>query len=352
MQSLGQFLDAYLDAARRFNYREVTTRQQSPHASIAHGAAGLVYGLWRVAKTGHSSDALDTAAHFAHWIARTRSTRAYYFAPPIDGQASETSIYWGRIGGTFVDTILSNTLGHFGRSRRTLARYLRLSESVEDTCELLEGATGRLNATIIIARECGSDAAFEHARALATRVGTGLRRLSSNGSFAHGWAGAYHGLLRWHEFCDKRIPDWIEADLVRRTGEPLRFGPGSDQNLRYSWCNGASGRILLWVKAYELTENPIFLAAARELARSYSRDIQTVPNLCCGLGGIAYACLALARVESKARWRAIAAQFATRAAAGAPGAYATGLLYGFPGLVCLAADVTAQHPLGFPCVED
>ncbi len=71
-------------------------------------------------------------------------------------------------------------------------------------------------------------------------------------------------------------------------------------------------------------------------------------SLCCGLGGEAYAALALSRIDRGHDWHARAVELCARALAMTPD---TGVFKGLSGLVCLGVDVTTPGETRFPLVE-
>ena len=82
--------------------------------------------------------------------------------------------------------------------------------------------------------------------------------------------------------------------------EPSAFCP---QRLRYSWlCNGFPGLTLLGVKAFQHFGDPWFLCAAREAADLSLSRLPSRPDLCCGRTGVAFACLALSRLDPDGPW--------------------------------------------------
>jgi hypothetical protein len=122
---------------------------------------------------------------------------------------------------------------------------------------------------------------------------------------------------------------------------------------RASWCNGAAGRILLWVRAFEATGD------ARYLDRA-TRDAHVLPphlgagvhDLCCGAPGWAYACLALERIQPHAGWRERARDYALAVVRAALDfTHPSGLLKGLSGIVFLVADLLRNGPCGFPFIE-
>jgi serine/threonine-protein kinase len=113
----------------------------------------------------------------------------------------------------------------------------------------------------------------------------------------------------------------------------------------------------LWVRAHERTPSARYVARARRAARSLLTHTAGAPgDLCCGLGGRAYALLAMDRIEPAHGWYEAALGMADRAVAAmlqGSGEWPNGLNAGYPGLVCLAGDLLSRgrDRVGFPLVE-
>ena len=74
-------------------------------------------------------------------------------------------------------------------------------------------------------------------------------------------------------------------------------------------------------------------------------------GLCCGLIGVAFALLALDRIDPRGGWRQEARAIAARVIAEPRFEAPNGLFHGHPGLVCLALDLVGDEVRGFPAVE-
>lgn len=127
--------------------------------------------------------------------------------------------------------------------------------------------------------------------------------------------------------------------------------------LERSWCSGASGHVLHWARAYERTSDAAYLREARDAARLLtSHTDAALGNLCCGLGGRAYALLAMDRIEPGRGWfeRACAmGQLAAGMMVDHSGTWPNGLYKGYPGLVCLEHELRSERDqrVGFPLIE-
>jgi hypothetical protein len=122
---------------------------------------------------------------------------------------------------------------------------------------------------------------------------------------------------------------------------------------RQTWCNGLAGLAMLWAKAFERTGDPRHrsraLAAGRALRRPGSSRIAYA---CCGYAGHAYGLLALARIDPDGPWRPLAEHRFVLAVNRFGSDWPNGLLRGWPGIVCLALDLAAREPRGFPLLEE
>jgi hypothetical protein len=97
----------------------------------------------------------------------------------------------------------------------------------------------------------------------------------------------------------------------------------------------------------------MFIGVARRSGASALANSGRALSLCCGDSGVAYAVMALARVDATRDWRRLAKALAARTVQstatttlGRP----CGLFQGHAGLVCLALDCL-NEPRGFPLVE-
>ncbi len=122
-------------------------------------------------------------------------------------------------------------------------------------------------------------------------------------------AGFFDAILRWSRHSDRALPApfWralerlAESARAGRSRTPL--SGGDDEVLARGWCNGSAGLVLLWTEAHASTNDAAYL----DLARASARKAATYPrgatgDLCCGLGGRAFALLAMDRAEPGQRW--------------------------------------------------
>jgi eukaryotic-like serine/threonine-protein kinase len=157
----------------------------------------------------------------------------------------------------------------------------------------------------------------------------------SGPAFAHGRAGVQRTLLlatRSTSIVADIEPPNIELVCSR-----------APTGLGLSLCNGLSGFVQLWVSAFEATGDAKWLDAARAAAPALESDLPesySGGSVCCGLGGRAYALLAIGRIDPSGEWQPRARALALRALGDETLGH--GVLGGLPGLVCLASDLTRK----------
>ncbi len=208
----------------------------------------------------------------------------------------------------------------------------------------MAGRAGALSGALHLYRITGDDGMRRAADTIAARL---LRNATdcTNG-FAHGLVGVQHALLAWSQQTKTALPDDFIARIARPTDDEIiaRLPP-----LAGTWCNGLTGFVFLWVKAYEVTGDDSWRQRARATMRAlFARPHAANGSLCCGLGGQAYAALAIGRIDDSEDWRARATDLCTRSLSTVPN---HGVFKGLPGLVCLAADLTTPGEARFPLVE-
>lgn len=357
------------------SYRELRRRQRAPWASIACGAAGVAAAFWLSARGRHGAQNRTQARRWLVAASRGSRTRDALELPGSGEASVAGSLYYGADGIQFLRLAVAhaaaagdNTRGAFDRSLRSFVERCRGRRS--GPSELVHGVAGYLTALVLLYRATGDarilGVADELAHDLLERAGGGAGwARSPHLGFAHGRAGISHALLGWSALPDRELPaaffrhlDRLARDLRQRgMAGALGSSDATGRALERSWCNGASGHVLHWARAYERTSDATYLREARAAARLVSTRTDATPgNLCCGLGGRAYALLAMDRIEPERGWleRAIAMGcLAASAMVDGSGPWPNGLYKGYPGLVCLEHELAADRAdrVGFPLVE-
>jgi serine/threonine-protein kinase len=358
-RELNEFASEYLARAATTRYADVCATQERPWPTIATGAGGVAYVLWRTAGTDPAR--LD-AAHAL--LEELRPVGAVDYLVPGRGLADRPmgSAFYDLAGTSILGALVAHARGDSTRYEEELARVESAASNVHGLEELLLGAAGLLVAVRTLHRHtqdprCGAIADVVARRLLARPDAWGRAR---GPAFGHGTAGILHSLLAWAEERRRSVPQsvsrWLTSLATAATASGAPWA-ALDLVMQGSFCAGAAGLVLLWTKAYEVTGEETYL----RLAEKTGLEILTNPchshaNLCCGSAGRAYALLALDRVQPDRGWDERAAQFAlsaVRTFRARRGSWPHGLFKGAPGIVCLALDVTANRETrgGFPLVE-
>lgn len=338
-RSIREYLESYLYTVARIRDLDTLRERLSPSASLGEGMAGTAYALWRLGEP-------RLARRWADAARQDSGRRAFHtrLAPAT----RRTSTMFGQAGVRWVAAMVGG-----GPHTRAYAH------SLGDGCTRLEfasGTAGQLLTGLLLVRERPDQAIRRLLARNADRLDRALRRRSRTPwtprdatGFAHGWPGVLFALLAWHRAAGSSpSPDSIDAlSRLARLWSPYTIETPA---LRASWCNGAAGATLLWVAAFESTGDPVFLRLARRTARAAVAASGHASTLCCGDTGVAFALLAMARIDPGAAWRDPASALCARAIGQAVMPHPFGLFHGHAGLACLAHDCLAGAG-GFPALE-
>jgi hypothetical protein len=363
---------AYLRQAAALGQRTIAENQDGPWTNIAFGAAGVGYALWRAGGPGRRQR-LEEADRILGEAADAAPNDVWPTEASIPRFDPSAGLYYAAGGIEHVRILVAHARGDRPTYERELAAFLARCLSCKGGAdELLVGMAGLLNGARLLHKHTKEERVVEVADRLAESLneranddagGWATWAGTSAQGFAHGAPGILHAILAWSQEAGRELRGETKQALVafaqRPRPEPLK-GEGAGalpRVMERSWCNGSAGHLLLWAQAYERTGEKTYLELARASARSTLTLVRGArPDLCCGLGGRAFALLAMDRIEPGRGWygRALEMTFrAMRAAQAAIGAWPNGLFKGYPGLVCLIADLdTPSHKRkGFPLVE-
>jgi hypothetical protein len=333
---LGQYIATYRYAIDLTRYSDLETLQPPPFATVAHGGSGTAIALARLAEK-QSDPKVRLMARRWSASARADSRRRAF---------DRDGYFVGKVG---VDLALVQN----GRSIQRAARRL-----VGGPREVLAGTAGALIGASLIRRTHDGAAASKAASVLAADVEAAVRRRARKEwrdgdaiGFAHGWPGLLYALLLHRETTGAGVESWLVDTLARlaRAWQPAR---AKYPQLLASWCGGDAGAAILWCKTFEVVGDLRFRRAAIAAARAAMRTEPAKTHICCGKGAVAYALLSVDRIQPGYGWRERAVEVGARAVA-TPlvSRWPNGLLWGHPGLVCLALDLMSEKPRGFPLIE-
>jgi hypothetical protein len=326
---LQNLVDTWLELAATMTIRDL----DAPRASLARGAAGVVYTLFHIGSARADPAAIAASKRWVA-IARRAASRPDGFGRRQRGiPGTGSSLVFGPPGVAAVAAIVAPSL----RSLAEHVAFVRRRAPAEYTF----GIAGNLHATIAIARAKRTPAAAELVRDLARRLARAKPPLP--GGFAHGDLGVTAARLAAARECGEPVDPALVESLAATNPDRALASP-----YPRSWCNGLAGYTIAWVLAADLDERcrANALAAASRLLEVLD---ESGPSLCCGLGGRAYALLAVARLDPQGPWIDHAITLATRALAHE--IPSGGVFQGFPGLVMLAHDLQTPERARFPFVD-
>ncbi len=329
------YLALYREAALGTRYAELPALQPAPFASLAHGGAGTAYALWRLGETRRARA----------WItAAFEDRKATALDPEAKREGHNRSLMFGKPGIRWVRAMITPTFA------ADYAKAITVAELDEHTF----GRAGHLTAAVALLRRSPDAKLARVADALGERLVEVVRiraeaswQAADATGFAHGWPGICFAVLAWLEPRKER-PAWLVGALAR-LAEAWQPG-GVAERFEASWCNGAAGSLLLWTKAFAYSGEVRFLEIARLAARTAIEKSGKTLGVCCGDTGVAFALLALDRIDARGGWRTAARTLAAREIGNAVYVYPNGLYHGHPGLACLALDLV-DEPRGFPAIE-
>jgi serine/threonine-protein kinase len=181
---------------------------------------------------------------------------------------------------------------------------------------------------------------------------------------AHGWAGVLFATLRWCEAAHVpvagEVVDRLDqlAQLARPRGRGATWPIVNSRRRRDAgsaagWCHGSAGHVHLWTTAHRLLGDDRWGILAERAAFDAQDARGELAQLCCGLGGQAYAMLCLHRHTGERRWLQAASELGARAAAhttsarGRPSLPAS-MHKGDVGLAALAVDIADPECAAMP----
>jgi hypothetical protein len=267
-------------------------RENESWCSIYLGAAGMIWGLWRLGATFDADGAIDAAL------------RRYRSAPPEFEGRHPPSLWLGETG----LLVVADRVGSAAANRRRL-HELVLANREHPSWELMWGSPG----TILAARACGlADAWRESAELLAARwdAETDMWPHELDGRWsphlgpAHGFAGAAHtlrGVVSTEVLC-ARVARLLERTALSDDGLvnwPPQDAPGQDLagKIRVQWCHGAPGIVATLGDLM-----PVDLALGGGELTWRAGPLAKGPGLCHGTAGNGHALLRLYGLTGDEQW--------------------------------------------------
>lgn len=354
----------------------------APLASVNFGAAGIAYGLYRIACSQDDARWLALADAWACKAATAIGkeegfyNREFELTPETVGEASP---FHSASGIYAVQALIARAMGDSVSQITHLENFLAASEKGHQGFDLTLGLSSTLLALAFLLdalpkekgvdpdplQQAGNDILKTIWQKLDALPAIQEAEIDYPG-IAHGWAGFLYATLQWCRASGANIPAGLEPRLqqLSELAEPqgrgltwpwmLQFEKGGDPAYMSGWCNGSSGYLFLWTLAWRLLENPVYLDLAEGAAWDAWDAPDTAASLCCGLVGRSYALLNLHKHTGEPRWLERARELGRRAAEFGQfeESHPHSLYKGEISLAVLAADLEHPETALFPFFEE
>jgi serine/threonine-protein kinase len=316
----------------------------APTASCMNGGAGFAYALLRIAAARSDGSLLPLADLWATQagVAANDASTAFWSdeLDIVPETVGEDSLYHAASGVHCVRALVAFGLGNIWACQNALDSYVAAAERSCVETDVAFGKAGLLIGSAILLQALTTPPNMidtKKLQALGTSLQADLWRqirdqpaISDSNDIrsigvAHGWAGILYAILLWTLATERADLTGLRArlDELAALGRPVGRGlrwpveagrPAADNSLAGSWCNGAAGFVHLWTVGHQVFEDDAYMDLATSAAwTAYDWPAET-GDLCCGLGGRAYALLSLYQQTGEPAWLARARDLADRAA--------------------------------------
>lgn len=352
---LERYVGGYLEEVTALSYGDLADYQSPPFATVACGAAGIAYALWRASR--RDPTLLPAARRWTDEALAASSREDAFVGAGFEPEHARSSLFYGPAGLDLCDALVSQAIGDTRRAEQAFGRFAAHARAAGEA-ELVMGGAGFLSGASLLAEVMPGPATRKLEAELARALAAAARSPLELHGMAHGDAGLLFALLRFAERRRRPVPRAVRDGLERvaRLGSRAGLGtrwPTSDPALPHDagWCRGSAGYALLFAKAYEVTGDAELASLARRAARDALDTAIDVPDLCCGAVGSAYAMLAMSRIDPGRGWRRRAGELAMSVMVSeVQPEWAHGLFKGEAGTFCLAMDLLSGETR-FPCLE-
>ena len=350
--TLRTLVDAWVELQQASTLATLRTDSPAPWASVGNGAGGIAWTLGHLAHRLARPELHDEARRWLRAARAAARLRSGFHGGRVGNQPVASSVWNRGPGLDIIELALHRDLTPANRRRRkrAVASLARVLRPIRVPAEIIDGHAGALLALLAVDRMHADPALVALGDELATRLVAPARR-KPKGAFAHGSIGVQHAVVAWALHRAAPLPVAVARALDR--SPPAAVVAHAPASFARSWCNGLAGHVQLWCKAFELTGDQEFRdLAIAAIPRLVEQPAEGGGSLCCGAGGRAYALLATERITGDRALHAHAVQLAAVAVA-LEDASTGGMLWGFSGLVGLAADLVATDELDgrFPWVD-
>jgi hypothetical protein len=359
-----------------------------PTCAVSSGAAGIAYALARLAGLRSDPAALAWADVWA-----TRAEAGRHMPTAFHGDEThlspehvgEISLWHAEPGVHLVSALVAFAQSDRSRLRAAIADYEKgVARPAKGFIDLTHGAAGVLLGCAMLVEGTQGTSVADSLRRTGRRAYRSLWSAVSrepsvldadnrmNLGMAHGWGGALYASLRWAQVSRSRVSPLVIARLhdLARCAEPYERGVrwpwlvhgiplATREVYAPGWCNGAAGLVHLWTLAHSMLKEPRYLELAIASAwNAWESEVDAGPHLCCGLGGQAYAMLAVHRATNAEEWLRRAVVLAERALSsreqwndGQGPRRPHSLYFGDVGLVLLFAELSQPRAASMPLMQ-
>jgi hypothetical protein len=354
---------------------------QGPLCSVNFGAAGIAYGLYRLACRRDDPRLLALADA---WSAKAQSTVEHELSfrnPAMDmteATVGRVSPYHARPGLHLVQAMIGEANGESAMRDAAAAAFLAAIDLPCLERDLTLGRCGTVLGCALLleilpdpkdplwdkVRRCGEQQLGDLWAETAGFDRLDACRQWPNLGIAHGWAGLLYVALRWKALTGTALPSACRVrlaqliDAAQPTGRgvawPWRQNPGDDGAATMpGWCNGSAGMVHVACLAHRQLGEDSFLDVATAAAWHAWEAGDGPIDLCCGYAGRAYALIELYRSTGASDWLDRARVLVDRAVQLAPQLRTTdhprhSLYKGELGLAVLIADLEQPMAAAMP----
>jgi len=349
--------------------------------AVNTGAAGIAYGLYRIAEVRGDAAVLSLADAWSTKAVHAGADPAAFYNPEMGATAEvigPVSLYHTMSGVQCVQGLISHAMGDHVSQRDAIDGFIRASRAPSDCLDLTLGKSGTLLGcallleampdTPVLDRPSLVDFGHQVMRDIWDQldVFAPVRECAELPflGVAHGWAGILYATLRWCQVAQAQLPAAVHGRLAQLAqcaepaGQGLRWkrvlarqeGSPAWGDYVPSWCNGSGGFVFLWTLAHAVLRGDTYRVLAERAARHAWEDPDRYGDLCCGCAGRAYALLELYKSSGEQEWLRGARELAAHAAATIRRRRLVrdGLYKGEVGVAVLAADLTAPETACMP----
>jgi eukaryotic-like serine/threonine-protein kinase len=308
--------------ARRYCEHGLASRgvPEPPRASLAHGAGGVAYFLFRYSNFGGGQASLEAAAQWASH-AQMLMGKPDAFVTRGDPMSSSPgwAVHYHEPGVWWVKTLVAAEQKEQEQLRQAVGKFAKAAARVRSSrWDVNLGTAGLLLGCAQVLESVEDRAVCAPVRAVGERLAADLlvlveREGAAPGETAlgylgaaHGWAGVAQALLRWGGAIAEppagQVLGLLDhlAGLRRPSGRwPVRAG---SRGVYRGWCHGSAGWAQMWALAWQATEDERLLGFAEGCAEDAAAADGVPASLCCGRAGQGFAALTLYRVTGERRW--------------------------------------------------